>query len=267
MTAFRRAVACAAILLLTVLALPCADAAAAPHTPVPPALLATLQRLATATPVQGMLHITQHSSNGSGDKKHVSNAEAQLHIGAAAGISLQVPATELAAADAQLAAHQADPEKPAPLADLLQGLGIGQVQRMLDPAAQLVLLLRGAQLQSQQTTTLDGQPATLLHFTVPLRASKSAHELIKNYHDKLSLWLDAQGVPLAFVRQTSTEIGWMFLTLDNTDTQRGRFIVHDGRLLLTTLDVDSRGSGLGHHGDTRTQYVFTLQAQAPTAVR
>jgi len=242
---------------------PAASAATAADAVWPAGLEATLQRLAGSAALRGTLTVAKTSVSGSGAKAKRSAARISLEVSAAHGLSLRVPAAVLAEAAQQLAAHQRDPELPTPTADLLGSVGIVQVQRMLDPASELRLVLIGAKLLQQSATTLDGVPATLLRFELPLRATHSERAMVKSYHDELSLWLDASGVPLGYTQNTRTDIGWFLLNADTQRSERGRFQVVDGHLVTTQLDVQQSGSALGHHGDSTTQY--SLQPSAPAS--
>ncbi|MCK9366635.1 MAG: hypothetical protein M0P72_05755 [Metallibacterium scheffleri] len=258
-----------ALALALALATPLALAAPAPTPAVPGAALpagldATLHELAGSAPVTGTLTIDQTSITGSGAKAKHSTARITFDVSAARGVSLQVPGAVLAQAEQQIAAHQRDPELPTPAADLLGGTNLVQVQRMLDPAAALRAELIGARLLRQSSTTLDGVPATLLRFDLPLVATASERKMVQHYQATLSLWLNAQGAPLGFTRSTRTEVGWFLLHADTRRSERGRFQIIDGRLITTRLDVQQDGSALGHHGSTTTDYVLRIAARAAT---
>jgi hypothetical protein len=246
---------------------PLAMAAPAP-TPVaavaaPDGLDATLQRLAGSAPIAGTLSIDKTSVTGSGAKTKRSSARFTLDVAAARGISLRAPGSLVAQAEQQYAAHQRDPEASMAAAELLGDTNLVQVQRMLDPAAALRAQLIGARLLGQSSTTLDGVPATLLRFDLPLVATASERKMVQHYQATLSLWLDAQGVPLGYTLSSTTQIGWFVLHLDNTRNEQGRFAVVAGRLVTTRLDVQQDGSALGHHGSSTTDYSLHLSAHAP----
>lgn len=254
--------------MMFALALALALAAPAPTPAVPGAALpagldATLHELAGSAPLTGTLTIDQTSITGTGAKAKHSTARITFDVSAARGVSLHVPGVVLAQAEQQIAAHQRDPELPTPSADLLGSVDVALAQRMLDPAAVLRSTLIGARLLQQSSTTLDGVPATLLRFDLPLHADKSARDMVKQYHDELSLWLNAQGAPLGFTRSTRTEVGWFLLHADTRRSEQGRFQIIDGRLVITQLDVQQDGSALGHHGSSTTHYSLHLSAHAP----
>ena len=253
--------------LMLLLAPPLAMAAAAPApAALPDGLAATLLKLAGNAPIAGTLVVDQTSVDGEGAKAKHGQASITLDVSAARGIDLHVPGSVLEEADQQIAAHQLDPERSMPTAELLGSVGIVQTQRMLDPAAALRVVLIGARLLQQAPTTLDGAPATLLRFDLPLHASKSERDKIKSYHDELSLWLDAQGVPIAFTRTTKTDLGWFVLNVDTDRSEQGRFQVVDGRLITPRIDTQQHTSALGHHGSTTTRYTLQVTAPAPRRV-
>ena len=230
---------------------------------LPDGLDATLQKLAGTAPVTGTLAVNRISVHGKGAKARRSEAGITFDVSAARGITLRVPGGVLAQAEQQIAAHQRDPELPMPTAEMLGDVNVVQAQRMLDPAAVLRAVLIGAKLLQQTSTTLDGVPATLLRFDLPLRATKSERAMVKSYHDELALWLDAHGVPLGYTQNTKTDIGWFLLNADTDRSEQGRFQVVAGRLVTTRLDVQQIAGALGHHGSTTTRYTLRVKASAP----
>lgn len=222
-------------------------------------LRATLARLQDPAAVAGALTITQQARDGEGAKARRSKATLTLDVASARGLRIHVPAPALATAARERAAAQADPERPTPTADLLSAVGSVQVMRMLDVAANLQLALADARLLKDTPTTLDGAPAQELTFDLPLRVSKSDRSKVKHYRCTLSLWLSPQGVPLAYITNTDTEAGWLFLDFTMKRNESVRLAVTDGRLIATRLDLDQQTSGLGQHGATRTTYVLNLQ--------
>ena len=222
-------------------------------------LRATLARLQGSAPVAGTLTITQQTRDGEGAKARRSEATLTLDVASARGLRIHVPAPVLATAARERAAAQADPERPTPTADLLAAIGSVQVLRMLDVAANLQLSLADAKLLKDTPTTLDGAPAQELTFDLPLRVSKSDRSKVKHYRSTLSLWLSPQGTPLAYITNTDTEAGWLFLDFTMKRNESVRLAVTDGRLIATRLDLDQQTSGLGQHGATRTTYVMDLQ--------
>ena len=227
-------------------------------------LRATLARLQGSAPVAGSLTITQHTRDGKGAKARRSEATLTLDVASAKGLRIRVPAPALATAARERTAAQADPERPTPTADLLSAIGSVQVLRMLDVAANLQLSLADAKLLKDTPTTLDGAPAQELTFDLPLRVSKSDRSKVKHYRSTLLLWLSPQGTPLAYITNTDTEAGWLFLDFTMKRNESVRLAVTAGRLIATRLDLDQQTSGLGQHGATRTTYVLTLQAAPPS---
>ncbi len=253
------------VVIVALALLPVLSRAVTAPTPaaLPDGLDATLQKLAGTAPVTGTLAVNRISVHGEGAKAKHSEADITFAVSAARGITLHVPGGVLALAEQQIAAHQRDPALPMPTAEMLGAVNIVQAQRMLDPAAVLRAVLIGAKLLQQTDATLDGVPAILLRFDLPLRASMSEREMVKSYHDELALWLDTHGVPLGYTQNTKTDIGWFLLNADTARSERGRFQVVAGRLVTTRLDVQQIASALGHHGSTTTRYTLRVKASAP----
>lgn len=252
------------MVFLLLLVPPLAMAAASPApAALPDGLAATLPKLAGNAPVAGTLVVDQTSIDGEGAKAKHSEASITLDVSAVRGVDLHVPGSVLEEANQQITAHQLDPERSMPTAEMLGSVGIVQTQRMLDPAAALRVVLIGARLLQQAPTMLDGAPATLLRFHVSLHWSKSGRDHLKSHHDELSLWLNAQGVPLGFTRASKTDAGILFLSFDSKRSEQGRFQVVDGRLVIAQLEVQQVTSALGHHGSTTTRYMLHVTAPVP----
>ena len=231
------------------------------------ALRARLAGYPDDTVVSGVLAVSRDSTKGKGKHAKQSRAKIQLDVSARRGVSLHVPGSVLARAMHEMDAARANPELPSPTADLFASIGPLQAERMLDVASTLRLTLTNAKLVRTVPGQLDGTALREVQLLLPLSANKGDRSKIKKYTSHMTIWLDKDGVPVAYTLTTVTEVGWLFLDLNLDRTEAVRVVDHEGRLIATKYIVSERTSGLGQHRQSTTTYTLQLLPTRSTSAR
>ena len=241
---------------LPLLVLACASAAYAD--PVAD-LKAKLQGLRAETPIKGTLEADYQAFDAKGVADKAKAAHLQFSFDTAAGLSLHLSPELLRSLSAEEARNVSDPDSPTPQADLLRQMSATHMQHVLSAADALLRDMEGATSSSAEPTSLDGAPATQLDFVMPLKLPKEQADAAKDWQDRLSIWVDAQGVPLRFQEKIHGKFCKFLLCVDFDQGYGGTERVVDGRLLTVTSFQETQQSG--HGLDFHNKTISTLQLQ------
>lgn len=216
-----------------------------------------LQTLSANTAVSGTL-VVQSSKVSHKDKDSKPQTPAQLHmeINAGDGLGMHLDGDLLQSVRVEQQTHAADPEKPTPVTDLLRSVGPMEIERMVSAAPGLLHELDGAGPPVTKPATYDGKPVQELTVDVPLRVSRKDKSNISDYKSTMSVWLDAQGMPLAYHQTFHAKFCKFFLCVSVDETRNGTLKNAGGRLIAIFYSDEIKQSGLGQDGDTITTYTF-----------
>ncbi|MGH8283344.1 MAG: hypothetical protein ACRESE_05805, partial [Gammaproteobacteria bacterium] len=222
-------------------------------------LRTTLKGLESQAAIKGVLDVRSIVTNGKSDSSKPRSAHLQLDIHAGDGLSVNLSPALLQQISAEQAAHAADPSHAAPTADLLSSIGPMQIEHMASAAPALLRTLEGANSPIIKPTVLEGEPVQELSLNLPLQASKKEKSSVKDFQDKLLLWLNSKGVPQAYQETVHAKFCKFFLCVTVDNIHSGWLQVIDGRLVTVKLTREQKQSGLGQDSDTRTVYNLHLQ--------
>lgn len=223
--------------------------AAQAHADALGSLRTTLQGLSAGKPLRATLELRSVTH----DDGQSQPAQATLRIGVtsdAAGLHLDFAPDLLRRAADEAAAHARNKDRPTPIADLLDQVGATQVQAMVDFAPALLRMLDGATLAGQASSTHDGIPARLLTFDVPMPPSASKQMTVKRYVDRVQVWLDASGLPVAVRETTALDGRKLFISIDFDSTSDYELRVVAGRLVAVSRHTVQHQAVFGHGSDS-----------------
>lgn len=251
-------------IITTLLAAPCVALllATGAHADALSELRATLAGLDGHVPIQAVLEVklTTTSKKENGGKPVSADARVDIHAGD--GLSVHIAQATLQQATTEAAAAATNADHPAPTVALLNnGVDPVTLDHLVSEAPNLLRALAPATTASVKSTTLWGKPVRELSVTLP--QPKSANVTLKDYSDVLTLWLDAQGIPLASSEQTKFKACLLFLCAHTASSASKTLQVVNGRLVAISQTTDQQLSGLGQDSDTQT--VYTLQIQPTPA--
>lgn len=222
-------------------------------------LRTTLQGLNAHVAMNAVLNVQTQATQGKGDSAKLHSAHLQLTIQAGDGLGIRLSPALLQQVAAEKAAHAADPDHPAPTADLLDQTGPLQIENIVSVAPMLLRLLTDAESPSVSPAGLDGKSVQVLSVKIPPPVSKNDSVNLKDYVSTASIWLDTQGTPLAYAYSMSGKFCKFFLCMTVSQAENGTLRVIDGRLVAVALTQENKQSGLGQDSDTRTVYALQLQ--------
>jgi hypothetical protein len=224
---------------------------------------ATLQGLSGDAPIKAVLdarleHLDQEENDDRVPPGHI-----RLDIDADGGLGIRLEPDQLQLIDQEQQAHAADPNRATPNVDLLRNTGPTQIERFVSAAPDLLHWLEGATAPELKPGQLDGVSLRQLSVQVPLLANRKYSAYAYGYHGELLLWLDPQGVPLAYQRDFHAKFCKFFLCITVDERHTVRLRVVDGRLVAVSAVDEITQSGLGQGAHTRASY--GLQLERPPA--
>lgn len=227
-------------------------------------LRATLQRLTPRQPLQARVQVRVSTRSGSDSKPKVVSGQLALTLDDGAdGLGIHLPAAMLAAAARESAAHQRNPDVPMPVHDALEALDPAQLVDLADFAPALLRALEGATLTGQADVTHAGTPAHVMHFRIPSLLSKAQRSAIKHYQGTLTVWLGADGVPVAMHEERRYSGRRFFISFTISGTRTATLVRRGDRLLSLRYQSRQGGSGLGHHQQRDVLVILKPQPQPP----
>jgi len=222
-------------------------------------LRAKLKTLEADTPVKGVLDARYEAFDDKGQPDKAKSAGLQMDIAAGGGLSIHLsPALVQALADEENR-NSADPEQPAPLADLQREMSPSHLRHMLSAADTLLVLMDGAGASASKPTTLDGAQVTELSMQLPLKASKKQSDGMKDWQDTLTVWMDASGLPLQIEDKAHGKFCKFFFCMTFDEDHQAELKVVDGRLVAVREEVERQQSGFGQDSHTKTTATLQLQ--------
>jgi hypothetical protein len=228
-------------------------------------LRATLARLQPRQALTATLDVrsTVHDDNDASK-----NTRAQLQISVASGadgLHIGFSPALLQRASQEAAKNAADKDAPAPVQDLLGKVSPVSVQPMVDFAAELKHKIDGARLASERDDVIEGKPAHLLVFDVPLPPSVGKQMTVKHYTGRLELWLGADGVPLALREEMQIKGRKLLIGIEIGSTSRYALRVVGTRLLAVSRHVEETHSVFGQSGGSVIDASLVPLASAPAS--
>lgn len=232
--------------------------AAAVHADEAGELAATLARFPATDPIQGSLDLRvsrqsteEHWTDQSRVTLDVEDGPQGLRVGLSRMVSRQ--------ALQELRVQTLDPAKHTPTHNALQALSLNEVSGDLDCAAPLAQDLSLAHLVEVQPAAWLGKPARLLVLTLPPRLSAEARKHVKTADSRLSVWIGADGLPLAAEKLEHTRGRFLVLFFESLRKQSWTFGRKGNRLFATRHEVEDNASGLGQDFRSSTVAVLSLR--------
>jgi hypothetical protein len=241
---------------LPLLALVCASAAQADAVAD---LKARLQTLRADVPLKGTLDADYQAFDEKGVADKTKAAHLQLGFDTSDGLAIHLSPALVQSLSAEEAKNVADPDSSTPQADLLRQMSATHIQHALSAADALLRDMEGATSSSVKPATLDGASVTQLDFAMPFKAPKKDADTAKDWQDTLSVWVDAQGLPLRYQEKIHGKFCKFFLCVTVDQTYGGAERIVDGRLVNMTFTQEMQQSGLGQ--DSHNKTTSTLQIQ------
>lgn len=223
-------------------------------------LRASLAKFDGKAAISAKLSMQKNSKSGDSDEPKSSSAQASVNASSSNGaLQISYDAATLAKVEAEANKRSGDNEAVTPLADLLRDTTPTQVNSLLSYAGQLTRRLEQATLKEDKADSLDGKPARLLVFDIPLNAPAKDRASMKEYAGTLKVWLDSAGVPFAFDQEQVFSGRRMLISFKGSNSDIGTLQKVDERLVVVKLKRGQSFSGFGQSSDSTTTATLTIQ--------
>ena len=225
-------------------------------------LKAALARLQAQTPLKATLDVRTSERQGEGADAVEKLGQASVGVeDGARGLQVLYAKDMLARMDAETRQLAHDPKAKTPTAWALGKLESGDVVAVVSAASALSHRLDEAVFKAEKADTWSGRPARLLTFTIPLSTlPEQQRKYIKEFDSALSIWIGADGTPLASATRTLVKgRAFVVVSFEAVDEDSLTYGLAGDRLMTLHSESHSSSSGAGEHGEQRV--VKTLQPQ------
>jgi len=220
-------------------------------------LHATLGRLSATAPVHGTVEIASvsHSNQEKGDEGRVS---VRFEAGST-GLHLIYPPATLAQATEEARKEARDPEVQTPVRTAAERVRPLHISELVDAATALDVILESAQFVEMRPSAFDGRPARLIVMKVTPKISKSDAKHLKKLEGTLSVWIAADGAPIAAELSSTLKGSFLVVSFDATKKENWTYTRTGDRLSATRYEKNETSSGLGQHTTARTVETLRLE--------
>ena len=220
----------------------------------------SLARLRADQPLTAIASVssTVHDADDAAKNTHT---QVQVSVTSSAdGLQMGFSPALLQRSAQEAAVHAKNKDVPTPIADLLGKLSPVNVQPMVDFASELQHKLDGAIFSSQRDEMHDGKAAHVLVFDVPLPPSAGKQMTIKHYSGQLSVWLGADGVPVAVKETAQIKGRKMLISIEMGSTSSYELRTVGTRLVVMSRHAQESYSVFGSAGDSTIDATLALAA-------
>lgn len=225
-------------------------------------LKTALTRLSGHTPVKGVLESKTWNRQGSGKDAEERNGLASVLIeDSPRGLQMVYSRELLSKAEAEELAREKDKKIQTPTLSAMRDISSGELRPMIFAARTLSRAIEKGVFKAEKSENYAGKPARLLTFDIPVESlSEKEREYTKKFESTLSVWIAADGTPLASRSvQSSSNRAFMVVSWEQASDEQNVYAQVGERLVTIRKETKGSGAGMGEKGESRA--VKTLQLQ------
>lgn len=222
-----------------------------------------LARLQAQTPLRATLDVKTMERHGDGADAFDKQGQASVGLeDGARGLQVLYAKDVLTRMEVESRQLVRDPKAKAPTVWALGKLDSSEMVPMTSAAPALTRSIDEAIFKAEKSDSYAGKPARLLTFTVPLaKLSEQQRKYVKEFDSTLSVWIGADGTPLASETHTNLKgRAFVVVSFEAVDDTSATYAVLGDRLVTLRSENHSTSSGAGEKGEQRM--VKTLQPQS-----
>lgn len=225
-------------------------------------LKSALTRLNGQTPVKGVLESKTWNKQGSGKDLEERNGQASVSIDdSGRGLQMFYSRDLLSKAEAEELAREKDKKIQTPTLSAMREISSGELRPMIFAAKALSRAVERSTFKFEKAETYQGKPARLLTFEIPIETlSEKEREFTKKFESTLSVWIAADGTPLASrTTQASSNRAFMVVSWEQSNEEQNVYAQVGDRLVTIRKESKGSGSGMGEKGESKSVKTLTLQ--------
>lgn len=146
-------------------------------------------------------------------------------------------------------ARNRNPKLNTPTTSALRQINAVEAADALDFAPSLLRMIEGAKLVSDAAGTWAGKPARVLVLRGADRLDPDDASKVKMSENRLTLWLDAENVPLAVEHVTNAKFSFLFLKGEMKEKKSWHLSRAADRLVRARFESTQNSSGMGQKGN------------------
>ena len=166
-----------------------------------------------------------------------------------AGYHIVVGRPLLELIDREQQARNRNPKLNTPTANALREINAVEAADALDFAPAVLRLLDGAKVVTDASGTWQGKPARVLVLRAADRLDPDDANKVKVAENKVTLWLDAENVPLAVEHMFNAKFSFLFLKGEMKEKKSWHLARAADRLVRARFESTQNSSGMGQKGN------------------
>ncbi len=223
-----------------------------------------LPGLTSDQPLSARVEISTRQAGGESDKQHKADGVSAVVVRLGpAGLALSWTPEQVRQSRRAAAEKNANPDAPKASLATLAALDAGEALNLLDAADPLRLSLDKATLLQDTPMSYHGQPAHRLFIRLDLKLPEEGRKAAKSVNANLTVWVGADGVPLASDRDIRIRFSKFFLSYTVHEHAVREYQMASGHLVVRHTVQESYGSGLGHVEESHSTITVKLLSDSP----
>jgi hypothetical protein len=176
------------------------------------------------------------------------------------GLQMVYGAETLARMEAEEQARSRDPAARTPTRQAVTHLEARGVQRMLSAASGLAQQLEEARFTGERAESWHGRSARVLSFALPVTSlDEEQRKYVQSFDGTLQVWIAPDGTPLASASRVHLRgHAFVFVGFQREDDEDATYAISGDRLVATTSESHSVGTGAGERAELRVVKTLTL---------
>jgi len=159
----------------------------------------------------------------------------------------------------EVKAQAKDPEKKATTRRAIEALKAVEVSDYLNGAEDLLRTLEQGQLVEEKAEAWQGKPARRLQLKLTPKLSKQNQKYVKELEASATVWIGAEGLPLAAETQLRMKgRAMLVISFEQHAKEAFQFSRVGNRLVVLNHTKEDSGSGGGEKGQTKTSISLHL---------
>lgn len=222
-------------------------------------LRSALQKLQGREPIKARAEISRLTRNGEGKKAKTKQSHGSVLLeDGPVGLRLGWSAEQMEAARTETRRQKADPESATPNLDSLRALNAEDASEILGAAPGLLVKLGNAKVLEERREDFGGRPARLLLLQLEPVLDAEAKDMMKKYDQRLKVWLEADGTPLAAEESVEFKGSKFLISFGGSSKEHCLYRRVGARLVAERTTKENRGSGMGFSSSGKTVVAVTV---------
>lgn len=210
---------------------------------------AALDRLNGRDPIRATYELQRTVNNEGKLDNDKSSGKAAVEVeGNPSGYHIVVPRPVLDQVEREQLARDRNPKLTTPTANALRQIDAVETADVLDCAPRIARLIDGAKVVSDAAGTWQGKPVRVLVLRAADRLDSEDAGKVKVAENKITLWLDAEQVPLAVEHMFSAKFSFLVFKGEMRQKKSWHLSRAGNRLIRSRFESTQTTSGMGQKG-------------------